>query len=260
MRVLVTNDDGLSDGIRMLAGVAARSGCEVVVAAPSRNASGSSASLAAVAEDGRSVVQRIETECDWTEYTVEAPPAFIVRAAIYGAFGTPPDAVLSGINRGLNTGRAIIHSGTVGAALTASTYGRRALAVSASDEAAWEEAAELSRQAIGWLMRCPDSTVLNLNVPDAVESGGRRGFRGVNGVKGVKATTLAVAGVVQGALTDRAEGGLIPVTFTEGGPVAEPGTDAAALADGYASVTAVRPVCEDERFDLGEVLARYSSD
>ena len=43
----------------------------------------------------------------------------IVFLGAHGAFGEPPDIVLAGINRGPNVGRAILHSGTVGAALTA---------------------------------------------------------------------------------------------------------------------------------------------
>jgi 5'-nucleotidase len=38
--------------------------------------------------------------------------------------------VVSGINPGCNTGRAVLHSGTVGAALTAANFGCRGLAVS----------------------------------------------------------------------------------------------------------------------------------
>jgi len=38
-------------------------------------------------------------------------------SARLGAFGDPPEVVVSGINSGCNTGRAILHSGTVGAAL-----------------------------------------------------------------------------------------------------------------------------------------------
>ena len=46
-------------------------------------------------------------------FAADAAPAFIVRAASIGAFGDPPDLVLSGINRGPNTGHAVLHSGTV---------------------------------------------------------------------------------------------------------------------------------------------------
>src|SRR5690242_11356443 len=44
------------------------------------------------------------------------------------AFGPAPQLVLSGINRGANAGHAVLHSGTVGAALTAANYGVPSLA------------------------------------------------------------------------------------------------------------------------------------
>jgi 5'/3'-nucleotidase SurE len=82
-------------------------------------------------------------------YAVEAAPAYIVRAAAAGGFGPPPDVVISGINNGVNTGHAILHSGTVGAALTAATYGQRRLAVSigAAPEPHWATAAAYARRA-----------------------------------------------------------------------------------------------------------------
>jgi 5'-nucleotidase len=54
MRALVTNDDGIdSPGLHLLARLAVEAGLEVVVAAPDQEYSGSSASLTALAEDGR---------------------------------------------------------------------------------------------------------------------------------------------------------------------------------------------------------------
>ena len=55
---------------------------------------------------------------------LDGPPALCVIAACLGAFGDPPELVLSGINPGLNTGRSTLHSGTVGAAVTAANFGR----------------------------------------------------------------------------------------------------------------------------------------
>ena len=63
-------------------------------------------------------------------YGVDAAPGFIALIASRGAFGPPPALVLSGINRGLNTGHAVLHSGTVGAAMTGRVNDCRALAVS----------------------------------------------------------------------------------------------------------------------------------
>ena len=52
-------------------------------------------------------------------WAVTGPPALCVMFARLGAFGEPFDLVVSGINPGVNVGRSVYHSGTVGAALTA---------------------------------------------------------------------------------------------------------------------------------------------
>lgn len=134
-RCLITNDDGIhSEGLRVLAQVALEAGFEVVVVvAPMRESSGASASITAIEEDGHFVVEPrpldgLEDAC--TVLAVGGLPAFIALTGMRGAFGPAPDVVLSGINNGPNTGYAVLHSGTVGAALTASTFGARAMAVS----------------------------------------------------------------------------------------------------------------------------------
>src|SRR5690606_33742122 len=122
---LITNDDGIdATGLRVLADCAIHAGLEVVVAAPSWDSSGAGASLTAVEDDGRVVLREAELagvtgRC----ISIDAAPAFIVRSAMSGAFGARPDVVLSGVNHGPNTGHAVLHSGTVGAALTAATHG-----------------------------------------------------------------------------------------------------------------------------------------
>ena len=68
-------------------------------------------------------------------WAVEGHPAYIVYAAGRGWFDPPPDVVLAGINMGANVGRAVLHSGTIGAVLTAARHGWRGLAVSL--ETAW---------------------------------------------------------------------------------------------------------------------------
>lgn len=249
MRALVTNDDGVqSEGLHVLAAAAAAYGMEVTVVAPSFDASGASASMTAVAREGKVVVENVSTNESPTVLAVQGPPAFIVRAAMFGAFGPPPDLVLSGVNRGLNTGRAILHSGTVGAALTAATYGRRGLAVSVEveDDDSWLPDAPMVSEALGWLTGAPEATVLNVNVPAA----GRKGRRGV------RTASLAEAGTVQGRVSE-ADGGYVAVVFTGSDGEPEPGTDAAVLAEGFVSVTAVRAVVEDERVDLQALVGAF---
>src|SRR5207302_7856692 len=140
------------------------------VAAPKSDSSGSSAALTAVQADGRILVEpRVLDGCDGMPvYAVAAAPGFIALIGQRRAFGESPDVVLSGINRGANTGNAILHSGTVGATLTGGSEGCRCLAVSLASAAPvyWETAAELAGQVIRALLRAEGSLVLNLNVPD----------------------------------------------------------------------------------------------
>jgi 5'-nucleotidase len=255
MRVLVTNDDGIrSEGLRMLADAARSGGFDVTVVAPSFDASGSSASMTAAARDGRVVVEPLDGTDGTTMLGVQGPPAFIVRAAMFGAFGPPPELVLSGVNRGLNTGRAILHSGTVGAALTAATYGRRALAISADFDpgAAWEPDGAVIAAAVGWTARVPEATVLNVNVPAAGRPA-RSGCPDGLVTARVRAARLAVAGTVQGRVSD-ADRGFDSVVFDDASGQSEDGTDSAVLAEGYVTVTAIRAVVEDDRLDLDDLI------
>ncbi len=170
-------------------------------------------------------------------FAVEAAPAFIVRAAVTGAFGKAPDLVLSGINRGPNTGHAVLHSGTVGAALTASTFGVPAMAVSidaSTDDVEWETGAAVARVALRWLLDADDRLVLNVNAPN-IPLAELRGFR---------RTGLAAFGAVQTVVTEAGEG-YVKLSYEGIDAELEPGTDAAALAAGMASFTALRAVCEE---------------
>jgi 5'-nucleotidase len=237
VQALITNDDGIaSPGLRTLAAAAVDAGLDVVVAAPSWDSSGASASLTAVLHDGRLLVEPAVLDgLDGVDaYSVEAAPAFIVRAAVHGAFGPKPDLVLSGVNRGPNIGHAVLHSGTVGAALTASTYGVPAAAFSldAPGEPRWDTAGAVAREVLGWLVAGRDPVVLNVNVPD-VEPGD---------VRGLEEASLAPFGMVQTAVTEQGEG-YVMLSYGEIHPDAEPGTDAAWLAQGYACFTPLVATC-----------------
>lgn len=248
MRALVTNDDGLSSpGIRALAGVAVDAGLELVVAAPSWDSSGSSASLTAVQEEGRLLVhpEQLDGLPDVPAFGVEAAPAFIVAAAMGGAFGPEPEIVLSGINHGPNTGHSVLHSGTVGAALTASTLGTSAMAVSldASRPTHLATATAVAGEALQWLLEHPEpAVVLNVNVPDVSPEE----------LAGIQPARLCRFGAVQTNVTERGAG----YVHVEWDPVeeeAEEGTDAALMAQGWATVTAIGPVCEAAGVDVADL-------
>ena len=267
-RVLVTNDDGVdAPGIRWLANAAHALGLDVVVAAPQHEASGMSAALTAVTEDGR-VAFESTTVGDVPAYGVSASPSYIIVLAGLGTFGPPPDIVLSGINRGANAGAAVLHSGTVGATLTASHAGLRGLAVSldvltpaiataASGGAAiaeidkvdeemrhWDSAADLAVRLLPTLAHTPAGTVLNLNVPDLH----------VDGIRGLRRGRLARFGQVQISIAEAGEG-FVRTAVQAAEEEFEPDTDLGALAESYAVVTPMRAPGEatDVRLNLETV-------
>lgn len=237
MRALITNDDGVeSPGLRTLALAAAEAGCDVTVAAPSWDSSGASASLTAVERDGRFLVREgtingLGEPC----LGIEAAPAFIARAAIHGAFGEPPDLVLSGVNRGLNCGHAVLHSGTVGAASTASTFGVPAMAFSieSATRTRWETAAVVIDAVLRWHLEDPHMLLLNVNVPDVP----------TDELRGLRFATLAAFGAVTANVTEVGKG-YVSMEYRTPQERAEPGTDAALVSEGYATFTPLSPVCE----------------
>src|SRR6185437_11567236 len=165
---------GLAALTRALAAWARRTGGdpahEVVVMAPSSNYSGAGAAVGSVTDGTTIPYQRASVVGaeDVEAYGLDASPALSVIAGALGAVGTKPDLVVSGINHGVNVGRSVLHSGTVGAALTASQLGISALAVSlraGADPDPWESAADLAVALVPLLAAAPARTVFNLNVP-----------------------------------------------------------------------------------------------
>ena len=104
-------------------------GHDVVVVAPNDDMSGTGASLGRLNADAHidAVPVEIPGAPEITAFALPGPPGLCVLASRLGALGDPPDLVVSGINPGCNTGRAVLHSGTVGAALTAANFGVFAL-------------------------------------------------------------------------------------------------------------------------------------
>jgi 5'-nucleotidase len=249
VRALVTNDDGIeAEGIRSLARAAVEAGLDVVVAAPLTDSSGASASLIALSNDSQVVLERrsLEGLDGVPAYGVAAVPGFITLLAIRGAFGAAPDIVLSGVNAGLNTGHAILHSGTVGAVFTGSTLGCRGMAVSlerppqaAVAELHWDTAGHVAAEVLPWLTAATTPIVLNVNAPNVP----------LAELRGLRRARLASFGAVQTNIAESGEG-YVRVSVADLKAEYEPGTDAALVADRYATVTPLRPICEALEVDL----------
>lgn len=238
MRILVTNDDGIeAEGLHVLAEHIAELGHETLVAAPDRDQSGTGAALGVVRADDHIEARDVTLPgCpDVRAYSVAGTPGLCVIAARLGAFGPAPDVIVSGINLGNNIGRSILHSGTVGAALTAQNFGGKGLAVSVEsvEPYQWHTAAEVAGSVLELLLDAPPRTVLNVNVP----------ARPSAEIEGIRWARLDSFGSVRSSLAET-EDGRLQMAFVGTTHDPAPGSDRALLADGYATVTSVVGVAE----------------
>jgi 5'-nucleotidase len=233
VRLLITNDDGvMAPGIAALARSMVTTGHDVVVAAPHQDMTGFGAAIGSFHLDGSVDVKAVEIEgLDGVPcFSVTGPPALAVMAARLGGFGDPPDLVVSGINPGANTGRATLHSGTVGAVLTGANFGVSGLAVSIGmgDDIHWETAGSLAVAALEWLVDAPVKTVLNLNVPNVP----------LADVRGVRWARLAAFGTARAHLVESPTGAL-QLELREHGEKLPDDSDTALVRDGYAAITSI---------------------
>ncbi|MGH9039901.1 MAG: 5'/3'-nucleotidase SurE, partial [Acidimicrobiia bacterium] len=78
-------------------------------------------------------------------------------------------------------------------------------------------------------------------------------------VRGLRAAHLAPFGAVQFNVVEKGEG-YAKIGLSEMDAELEPGTDAALVAEGWATVTALRPVCQAEGFELPGYLSQFLVD
>lgn len=247
MQILITNDDGIdSAGLATMARAAIQRGHEVLVVAPDRPSSGASASIGMHQHYGHPIIQEEHPEgmpAGVRSMVVEATPAQIVYLAAQGVFGQPPAMVLSGINLGANTGRAIVHSGTVGVALTASVLGIRTMAVSVAGTSPtnWDTAERVTIRLMEWAEFQPsDGRILNINIPDVP----------LYQLRGLRAAPLAVFGSVQAADVDFPDDPVsavrrVAVEYEPEFAKLEPGTDHYLLQRNWVTATMLRSLSDD---------------
>ena len=177
MRILVTNDDGItSRGIQALTAAMARLG-EVMVIAPDRQQSAVGHALT-VASPLRAVSMELEHAS--IAYAVNGTPADCVKLGVSTLLPFRPDIVVSGINHGSNTSVNAIYSGTVSAATEGTLMGIPSMAVSLAtfnSSADMSLAAEVAYDIASRLLdlSLPAGTLLNVNVPPI----DRANYRGV---------------------------------------------------------------------------------
>jgi 5'-nucleotidase len=225
-RVLVTNDDGVeSPGIARLA-LALAEHFAVTVAAPDRDWSGSGTGIGRFDPAAGVPMRRADIGID-EAYALDGPPGLAVLAAALGAFGDPFDVVVSGVNAGINTGQSVIHSGTVGAALTARTFGSHGVAISTppADPWHWDTAAALAVAVTHWILASDQpATAVNVNAP----------ARPIDEVRGLRAAELDRFGYFRVAAAGE---GRLEFEVMSDGDEPSAGCDTALVREGWATIT-----------------------
>lgn len=225
MRILLSNDDGVhAPGIQTLA-KALREFADVQVVAPDRNRSGASNSLTLESslrtftfENGDIAVQM-------------GTPTDCVYLGVNALMRPRPDIVVSGINAGPNLGDDVIYSGTVAAAMEGRHLGFPALAVSLDGHKHYDTAAAVTCSILRALCKEPLRTgrILNINVPDLP----------LDQIKGIRVTRCGTRHPADQVIPQQdPRGNTLYWIGPPGGKCdAGPGTDFAAVDEGYVSIT-----------------------
>ncbi|QFT62812.1 5'/3'-nucleotidase SurE [Roseivivax sp. THAF30] len=261
MRILITNDDGINaPGLKAMREIAediAGPGGEVWTVAPAFEQSGVGHTISYSRPF-------MVSELAERTYAAEGSPADCVLAAIHDVMrDTPPDLVLSGVNRGNNSAENVLYSGTIGAAMEAALQDLPAIALSqflgpenwnAPDmfEAARAHGADTIRRLLP-LMDTPEAgyrLFYNVNFPPVPASA-------VRGMKpAIQGKRPGTGFSVEPQLSPAGRRFL----WIKGGDQRArtlPEADAAVNLDGYISVTPMRAdlTAHDALNDLGDALS-----
>ena len=118
MRILITNDDGVNArGLRLLEASRASFSDDIWIVAPTEEQSGAGHSLTLTTP------VRLRRH-DERRFSVTGTPTDAVMLALAHVMkDSPPDVILSGINRGANLAEDVTYSGTVSAAMEGALAG-----------------------------------------------------------------------------------------------------------------------------------------
>ena len=245
-QILLTNDDGIdAPGLAAL-----RRGLEslgtVLTLAPDGNRS---AIARGITIDRPLHARETRFGDGFSGFSLDGTPADCVRAAALGFFGERPEIVVAGANMGANLGDDVAYSGTVAAALEGALLGLPAVAVSVQGRSPrhFDDAATLAAPIVARVLAdgLPHGLVLNVNLPDLAAAE----------VRGVQVTRLGCASVHERIVLETGDGTVRRYTIhsEERDCRHETGTDFAALAAGYISITPLHFDLVDPRaFELLE--------
>ena len=234
MRILLTNDDGIdARGLALLETVARRLSDEVWVVAPSEEQSGTGHSL--------TLTQPVRLRRhDEKRFSVSGTPTDSVMLALAHVMkDSPPDLIMSGINRGANLGEDVTYSGTVSAAMEGALAGVPSIALSQAYARQGLGAGVPFAAAEAWAERVlrpltetpmEPRTLVNVNFP-ALDP---------DEIKGVRVCRQGLRDYGRLRIIERSDPRGFPYFWFGLAPVVEtPGhsTDLEVIADGFVSVT-----------------------
>ena len=221
------------------------------VIAPASDMTGVSRSLSL---GGPIAVDEVQMADGRAAFAVTGTPADCVRFGSLGLAGGVPDVVISGPNLGINLGDDVAYSGTVAAALEAALLDLPAAALSqqASEDGSYD-ATELCRFAARLVPLLGSGRAAAERRDQRERAGRRRRAASAWRRSGAGATSRSCARPAR----PRATGATTASTATSLRLDGEPGTDIAAVAEGYISLTPLRfdLFAEDALAALGALAA-----
>src|SRR6478672_417987 len=180
VRILLTNDDGVNArGLRLLEAVARKLSDDIWIVAPTEEQSGAGHSL--------TLTEPVRLRHhDERRFSVTGTPTDAVMLALAHVMkDSPPDLIMSGINRGANLAEDVTYSGTVSAAMEGALAGVRSIALSQAysregmgDTVPFAAAEAWAERVLAELVAVPmaKGTLINVNFP-AIEPEAVKGVR-----------------------------------------------------------------------------------
>ena len=234
MRILLTNDDGVNaPGLKVLEAIARHFSDDLWIVAPTEEQSGAGHSLTL------STPVRLRKLGEQRFCVTGTPTDAVMMALAHIMKETPPDLILSGVNRGANLAEDVTYSGTVSAAMEGALAGIPSIALSQSysregmgDTVPFAAAEAWAERVLAPLIAAPmpHRTLVNVNFPALPPEE----------VQGVRVVRQGLRDYGRTRIVKRADPrgynyywfGLGPMIHTPGHA-----TDLEAIADGYVSVT-----------------------
>ena len=219
--VLCANDDGID--APPLGALAAKleAFADVIVVAPERQRSAASHAI--------TLHKPLRlTERGPKRYALSGTPVDCVYVGMLKLCDRPPTVVVSGVNDGYNLGADVFYSGTVAAAVEGALRGAAGVALSLAPRTkSWENAIKFAERVVRAAVNepLPRGTVLNVNMP---------------GTSDAYQWTMLGRRVYKDDVAERHDPRGRPYYWVGGGPTGHddvPGTDVAAVARGWNSVT-----------------------